>query len=268
MFKCKLICTDIDGTLLQPDGTIAERTKKAMAEARQKDIIIALVSGRLSHSLRLIQKEISVNGPLGCFNGALVLDESGAEIEAYPLGQETYEMVLNLLSLSNIEHSVFTNERWFMREKNAWYDAEEQTSHIQGNIYALDRLPEILHPDERVFKVLAMDENPSTVQALQEELVKQFGQSLNIVTSSPKYIEILPLGVDKGHAVRSLCKTYSIDREHVMAVGDYYNDIGMFQASGYAVAMENAPELVKEHVHFITKSNTENGLALAIESVL
>ncbi len=53
-----------------------------------------------------------------------------------------------------------------------------------------------------------------------------------------------------------------------MAVGDYYNDIGMFRAAGYAVAMANAPEEVKSHAHACTASNSEDGLALAIEAVL
>lgn len=268
MFTCKLICTDIDGTLLHPDGTITERTKKAIAEARRKDIIVALVSGRLSLSLKTIQKELLITGPLGCFNGSLILDESGAEIEAHPLDLSIYEKVLSFLSGCAVEHSVFTNDRWFMREKNAWYEVEVQTSHIEGNVYELERLPEILQPNERIFKVLVMDEKANIVGALQEELEKQFGQSLNIFRSSARYIEILARGVDKGHAVRSLCKTYSIEREHVMAVGDYYNDIGMLKEAGYAVAMGNAPHLVKEHAHFVARSNTENGLALVIESVL
>ncbi|NCC64833.1 MAG: HAD family phosphatase [Spirochaetia bacterium] len=268
MLEYKLICTDIDGTLLHPDGTITERTKKAIKEAYTKGIIVALVSGRLSHSLRLLQKELDITGPLGCFNGSLILDEAGTEIEAHPLDLQTYEKLLCFLFDNNVEHSVFTNERWFMREKNAWYDVEVQTSHIEGNVHALERLSKIMHPNERVFKVLVMDENPSTIQVLQEKLIKQFGQSLNIFNSSVRYIEILARGIDKGHAVRSLCKTYAIDASEVISIGDYYNDIGMFRASGYAVAMDNAPDLVKKHAHYITKSNREEGLALAIESII
>ena len=268
MFTCKLICSDIDGTLVTPSHTITQRTREAIKKARRKGIIVALVSGRLSHSLRLIQEDLGIDGPLGCFNGSLVLDDEYNELEAHPIDQEKCTEILQFLSTTELEHFVFTNESWYMRKRNSWYDVEVATSHIEGRIHPLLQLSEILHENERPFKVLAMHQDPQYIQKMSKKIEAHFTQRLNIFNSSPRYIEILARGVDKGHAVRSLCNTYAIDASEVMAVGDYYNDIGMFRAAGYAVAMENAPDLVKEHAHFITKSNTEDGLALAIESVL
>ena len=268
MFSCKLICTDIDGTLVTPAHAITQRTRDAIKKARRKGIIVALVSGRLSYSLRLIQEDLDIDGPLGCFNGSLVLDDEYNELEAHPIDLQKCTEILQFLSNTDLEHFVFTNESWYMRKKNAWYDVEVQTSHIEGRIHPLLQLSQILHVNERPFKVLAMHKDPQYIQTMTTAIKEQFGSRLNIFNSSPRYIEILARGVDKGHAVRSLCNAYAVDASEVMAVGDYYNDIGMFRSAGYAVAMDNAPDRVKEHAHSITKSNSEDGLALAIESIL
>ncbi|ADY12791.1 Cof-like hydrolase [Sphaerochaeta globosa str. Buddy] len=268
MFECKLICTDIDGTLLNREHQITERTKEALKRARRQGIIIALVSGRIGSSLRILQQEIGIQGPLGCFNGSLALDDDGNELEAHPIRLEQAFEVLDAVKHTDLESFVFTNESWYTKKRSAWYDIEVEASRTEGRVVPFGELASSFYPGERPFKVLCMHHDPSYVQAMQAKLQQNFGTSLNILNSSPKYIEILARGVDKGHAVRSLCNAYKIDAGSVMAVGDYYNDIGMFRASGYSVAMGNAPSDVKEHAIAVTKSNSEDGLALAIESIL
>ncbi|MGE4452995.1 MAG: Cof-type HAD-IIB family hydrolase [Sphaerochaeta sp.] len=268
MFECKLICTDIDGTLLDPNHRISERTKEAIVKAHRKGIIIALVSGRIASSLTIIQQELGISGPLGCFNGALVLDEDRKELEAHPIRCDQLSEVLLHLSKTEMEYFVFTNEHWYMNEKNAWYEVEVEASRTQGIIQDLGGLYDTFSGNERPFKILAMHEDSSYKEAQEAILQEQFGSSLNIFSSSPRYIEILARGVDKGHAVRSLCESYCVHPGNVMAVGDYFNDLGMFRSAGYAVAMGNAPDAVKNHAHALTSSNQEDGLALAIEAIL
>ncbi len=268
MFECKLICTDIDGTLLNGNHQITLRTKEALRRARRRGIIVALVSGRISSSLAILQQEIGIQGPLGCFNGSLVLDEDGTELEAHPIRLEQALEVLDAVRHTELEAFVFTNESWYTKEKSPWYDIEVEASRTEGRIVPFSELSSAFHPGERPFKVLCMHHDPAYVEATQSSWQATFGTSLNILNSSPKYLEIMARGVDKGHTVRSLCNAYSIDASSVMAVGDFYNDIGMFRASGYSVAMGNAPQAVKECAITLTKSNDEDGLALAIEAIL
>lgn len=268
MFECKLICTDIDGTLLDSRHQITERTKETLRRARRKGIIVALVSGRIASSLAILQQEIGIQGPLGCFNGSLALDEDGNELEAHPIRLEQALEVLEAVRHTELEAFVFTNESWYTKARSPWYDIEVEASRTEGRIVPFSELSCAFHPGERPFKVLCMHHDPAYVARVQPGLQQAFGSSLNILNSSPKYIEILARGVDKGHAVRSLCNAYSIDASTVMAVGDFYNDIGMFRASGYSVAMGNAPQAVKDHAIAVTRNNNEDGLALAIEAVL
>lgn len=268
MFDCKLICTDIDGTLLDPEHNITDRTREAIRKARKRGIIVALVSGRISSSLKRIQEQLGITGPLGCFNGSLVLDEAGSTLEAHPITLSACRQVLSFLEGSKLETFVFTNETWYMNQHNAWYDTERKASKTDGKVLDLNLLEQNLAENERPFKLLSMSNDPDYVKRMKARLEQAFSASLNIVSSSPRYIEISARGVDKGHAVRSLCNAYAIAAGSVLAVGDYYNDIGMFRAAGYPVAMGNAPEEVKAHAAFVTASNKEDGLAQIIEAVL
>lgn len=268
MFDCKLICTDVDGTLLDKNHQVSERTKQTLRRARQLGIIVALVSGRIGTSLELIQQEIGITGPLGCFNGSLVLDENGQELEAHPIRLQQALGVLEIVRHTELECFVFTNKWWYTRSHNEWYEFEAEASGTQGRVVDFNELHKAFGPGERPFKVLCMHKEPAYAGIWAEKLASHFGQSLNVFMSSPTYIEILARGVDKGHAVRSLCNAYQINAGQVMAVGDYFNDIGMFRSAGYAVAMGNAPDNVKKHAARITGTNVEDGLAQAIEAVL
>ena len=71
--------------------------------------------------------------------------------------------------------------------------------------------------------------------------------------------------MNKGTAVQALCRHYGLQKENVMSIGDYYNDIDMFLASGISVAMANAPEDIKSQVTYVTKAdNLRCGVAEAI----
>ena len=81
-------------------------------------------------------------------------------------------------------------------------------------------------------------------------------------------IEIMPAGVDKGRGVRDMAAALGLSMDQVMALGDQDNDIPMFKAAGFGVAMGNAaPELLAA-ADFVTLSNNEAGFAKAVEKFI
>ena len=57
-------------------------------------------------------------------------------------------------------------------------------------------------------------------------------------------------------------------REDLMAFGDGFNDLSMLEYAGMGVAMGNAVDEVKAIADFITISNDEDGIAIALEQLL
>jgi hypothetical protein len=85
-------------------------------------------------------------------------------------------------------------------------------------------------------------------------------------------IDILPAGCSKGAALLPLAAARNIAAAQILAIGDNWNDVTMFEAAGRAVLMDNAPEdlkaLARAHNWSIAPSNRDDGVAHAIESAL
>lgn len=90
-----------------------------------------------------------------------------------------------------------------------------------------------------------------------------------LVTSShPSNIEVSAEGVSKRSGLERLCTELGIQLSEVMAIGDSHNDLDMLRAVGLGVAMGNGSDEVKEAADEITKTNAEDGVALAIQKYL
>src|SRR3954447_5859184 len=76
----RLVATDLDGTLVRSDGTVSERTRRALLRTIESGVRVVLVSGRPTHSLREIAQAVGVPGLAICSNGAIVYDVERDEI--------------------------------------------------------------------------------------------------------------------------------------------------------------------------------------------
>ena len=268
MFDCKLICTDIDGTLLDTNHQISAENKRVIAKAYQKGITIALCSGRKASSLEHLQKELGIHGPLGCYSGALVVDE-GKILASHPISWENAQKILAFVEGKGLESFIYTDRRWYVHRETPWMAYETSVSKTEGKVVPFDQLPNhCTNSGETPYKILCMSKDIEVVLQLESLLKQKFSSLLNIYRSGSIYLEISAKDVDKGHALEAICEAYGYDTSQAMAIGDYYNDLGMLKVAGYSVAMADAPDDVKIHAQRVTASNSEDGLAKAIEAIL
>ena len=82
------------------------------------------------------------------------------------------------------------------------------------------------------------------------------------------FYEIMPIGVEKGASLVEMANFLGFDIKDTIAFGDERNDLEMLDAAGVGVVMANAPDLVKTHGDFITKSNDEDGIAYYLDKFL
>ena len=89
MGEIKLVASDLDGTLLRPDETVSERTRHAIAAARQAGLTLVLVTGRPPRSLAPVAARIGLGGIAICANGAVIWDLDAATVlDTSPLAAE------------------------------------------------------------------------------------------------------------------------------------------------------------------------------------
>ena len=118
-----------------------------------------------------------------------------------------------------------------------------------------------------VTKILWYDE-AEKIKIFQETLQKESFNEVTFCTSKPEFLEFFNSGVSKAAAMEFLGKLYGINREEMIAIGDGDNDLAMIEYAGLGISMENGSEKVKKAAGYITASNDQNGVALAIEKFI
>lgn len=101
---------------------------------------------------------------------------------------------------------------------------------------------------------------PEVLQEVADFLSLRTYPGVYFVSTSKEYLEIMPKGASKASALRELCDLMGISLQNTFALGDYFNDLDLMRQAGYAVAMGNAPDEVKQAASRVVASNNEGGV--------
>jgi Cof subfamily protein (haloacid dehalogenase superfamily) len=266
MSKYKMLCLDIDGTLINSQHKITENTKKAVKRAAEEKLIkVILVSARMPKGIWFLQRELEVSQPIICYNGALIVDNNTDILWNISIPVSHVEEVYNLAKETGISISLYKEDQWYVEEVDQWAECEGEITRSYPEIIKYDELfskwkMEKSGPN----KILCMAE-PDRIKLLDSKLKDRSYGNLNIALSKPEYLEIIPQDASKTAAIEFLCRRFEIKESEVIAIGDNYNDINMIEFAGLGVAMGNAPEQVKKYADDITLSNDEDGVAEAVK---
>ena len=258
----RLVASDLDGTLLVPEQTVSERTRAALAAAREAGITVVLVTGRQPRSLGPIAERIGVGGIAICANGALIWDlDTGTMVDSAPLAAEAATRLVHALreAVPGVLLAVELEEG-FGREPG-W---AEDSSPVEPGAREADALQLITGP---VIKLLAR--HPSLPFAeFSERASRAVGDDAVATWAGLRLVEISAAGVTKAFALERLCQRLGIEASEVVAVGDMPNDLAMLRWAGTAVAVANATQEVLEAADEVTASNVEDGVAQLLERIL
>ena len=261
---CRLICLDIDGTILNSRHEITKQVKESIQGASKRGIPVVLLSARMPKAMRFLQKELGLSDPMACFGGGLVLRGEEVLMDAV-LDNETAEAVCGLAREMKIHTSVYKGDDWFVEEFDGWARQEGKITHLMPSVCGFaDLFGTWKNLKTGANKLLLMAE-PEQITWVMERLKKRQDIQVEMYRSKDTYLEIMPRGVGKMATVLELCKFYNITAQQVLAAGDNDNDMDMLRAAGVGAAMGNAAAHVKACGDFVTKSNDEDGVSYVIE---
>lgn len=268
----KLVVTDMDGTFLNSNHKICDENLKVVEALRKKGILFSVATGRLDTMVKAYLREIGNDTPVISCNGALVRNLSKREYyHADVIKKEAYLKVIEICKAYNAifhvysEYVIYSESREgrvkFLLEYNETLcDEDKMDIRIVENIY------EDLGENEEVFKILVVDDNLEVLEKIKKELNEIEG--IDAYKSASNLLDVMKDGVTKGNALRELAEILGIKREEIIAIGDNHNDLSMLEYAGFAIAMGNAEQCVKDIANLITDSNDENGVAKALNWVL
>lgn len=265
--KIALIALDLDDTLLRSDLSISEGNRLALQEAENAGIEIVLASGRNYAAMEKYVRFLKLDRPgnyLICSNGAETLEaQSGKIVEKLMLSEALCHEVAADIETHGFPWQVYMGGEIFASEVNSWALLDEQLS---GQTLLKAPAWDILFRKGQIKFVIPGE--PDRIAKLNVEFAERYAGVAEVVTSKPYFLEILPLGADKGSALHRLAGRLDIPMESVMAVGDAMNDMGMLKAAGWSCAPANALDAVKAVVRVVSeKTNEEDAVADLILSV-
>lgn len=257
----KLIAIDMDDTLLNEVQLITPRTREAIRLAMDRGVGVTIATGRMFCSALPFARELGIELPLITYNGAMVREGATGRILFHrPIPVETAQAV----------GEIFREHGWYLQKyvDDVLYVSElDENALYYANYAGVEAVPlggKFYDMTEAPTKMLSMGDRPQ-LDEIRTVLTDRWGASLYMASSKTRYLELVDSGVNKGEALGHLAKSLGVQQSEVLAIGDSMNDIDMLEYAGVGVAMGNANEKVRAAADFVTASNSEDGVAAAIE---
>jgi Cof subfamily protein (haloacid dehalogenase superfamily) len=272
----RLIASDIDGTLLNPQFKISAEDLAALQRAHESGIEIVLVTGR-RHTFALpIAKQLGFDFWLISSNGAVTRSLSGETFHRDLMPRETCRELCTAMQafrgntvltfdqetkgaivLEHLDDLNASIRRWL--EKNMEYI--EFTIPIESAL--------VTDPVQAMF-CGSMSRMGEALRGLEGA---GMGNRITVLrTEYPErdlsMIDVLNAGCSKGHALARWAAYRGYDREQVMAIGDNHNDVEMLEFAGHPVIMGNACAELRSRGWSVTLGNHECGVAAALAEVV
>lgn len=264
----KLIVLDVDGTLINSNGVITERTKKALIEAQKQGHKVVISSGRSPRGVMNFAKELKMDvyeSYIANYNGAVVTDmKTMQEPINHKLTVNEVRDILQFADGLDIDYLIYYKDKVYVNSKDT-IKLSEVTSKNQVEAVIIEDLSTSIdfEPNNILFS-----QDPSKIKEPSDILIEKYGNMYTTIFSESYFFEIMPKDVSKGSALLEIASYLGIAHEDTYAFGDNYNDLSMIEAAGNGVAMGNAVEDLKNKAKYITKSNNEDGIAIFIEKYI
>lgn len=260
-----LLALDLDGTTVQHDLSISPRVLNAVQAAMSRGVLVTIATGRNVPSTRPFVERFGVNAPAICQQGGVIYNYR-TETTLHKI-MLPHELACELAALER-EHPTW---KAVMYQDDRIYVTDDAFfSRLNGlvgfhTISAPDLCVVLNRSDaDKILFTLDPRETPEALRQVTEFVAGR----ANVVQSHAMFIEVNPLGADKGSALKMLAADLGVEREHVMAIGDQGNDATMVAWAGLGVAMGNGNTVTQAVADWIAPTLDEDGAAVAIETFI
>jgi Cof subfamily protein (haloacid dehalogenase superfamily) len=269
----RLLATDIDGTLLNPQFQISEGDLMALRQAHAAGIEIVLVTGRRHSFAMPIAKQLGFDLWLISSNGAVTRSLTGETFHRDLMPAQTCRQLCGTMQEFR-GNTVLT----FDKESKGAIVLErldEVGASIRRWIEKNMEFIEFVVPIEKALvadPVQAMFCGTMARMNLALQTLAGAGVDGKVTILRTEYpdrdlsmVDVLNAGCSKGHALERWARHRGYQRDEVMAVGDNHNDVEMLEFAGHPVIMGNACAELRGRGWKVTRGNDACGVAAAVE---
>ena len=270
----KIYITDLDHTFLRNDLSISDYTK-TIWNAKAKHSIMGVATARTYKKTVQFLEGVDINAPMILLDGALIATLDKKIIDTKFIPKEVADSIIDEGVKFGIYPFVISLADRNLNEAFLYSSIlNESQKEVLSRYVKDDNLQEqsTLRAMEDNFKIVYMGEE-LLLRDLTQHIESIYGDEFKYILAPEAYIgcyflTILHKDADKSHGIQSVSEYVGFDLAHLSVFGDNFNDIGMFELAGTAVAVSNAQEGVKEKANIVLKhSNDADGVAKYLESL-
>lgn len=259
---CRLLATDIDGTMLRSDGTLSPGVERALHAAVAAGIEVVPATGRPYHVARDVIEWLNIREYWIFANGAITrhLDRG--------------DLVRGFWMDPTLAQGLIVELRDHLPGAGFAVELEDEVVYEPGFDLVVPQAPPYPPVDDvldhfrgRVQKVLVFRPDLD-IDDLFGRVRAVVGEEAVPTYSGLPFVEVSARLVTKATAISLLCDDLGIDRSEVVAVGDNHNDITMLEWAGRSFAMGNATDDAKEAAGALLPTSDDDGLAVLVDQLL
>ncbi len=261
--KISAIVVDIDGTFLDSREEVPQENVRAVLEALENGVRVIFASGRMLASITgLLKKHFRREFPVIAYNGGLVASNGRIHLKKALDRNIAVEIAADVLK-QNVYIQAYVNDELVV-PKNC-EQARAYSIHSGVGFKVKRDFVGFLEANDTM-KLLVIDE-PDVLERLKSSLERQFPDA-DIFKSFATYLDIVPKGINKGAALERMAEILELKLFETVAFGDNDNDVPLFEAVGYAVAMGNATPAAKAAADIVAPIADKAGFAKSLRHLL
>jgi hydroxymethylpyrimidine pyrophosphatase-like HAD family hydrolase len=262
------VAIDLDGTLLNSQTQLSERSRVAVEACIARGIPVVIATSRPARTTRrALGDALSDKCSLVLMNGALALGVPplyGGFRESFPPG--VARGIVDLLKGMEPEVRLTIELEGYEFGRNWNSSPEELWRYNAATIDMVMMLEEALARDPPKIAASRMGKD---VSDLADAVSQHFGGAVSVIpTSDMTFLSIVSARTSKSEALRKLLLSRGTPLEDVLAFGDDVPDVDLLEACGIPVAMANCVPEVRAVTEYTTASNDEDGVAIVLEKML
>ena len=263
----RLLALDLDGTTVDRAKRLHPQDRRAVAWLQRRGVIVTIVTGRLYSSTRAIAHSLGIRGPVGCMNGAELVDtRDDRPIHIRTLPSDVLGDIRAAFRGQGLAPFVFAADGMhydaggapWIRPMRSWAGRfVEHECVYNGPFWSGARA---------VFTVGAQG-RPTAVALARRQLARQHpGLDLLSFASGRgrfSWLEARDAGDDKGTALRALAEYHGVPIHETLALGDWHNDAPLLATAGRAYCMGHAPPQIRALCEGVLDADQDTGGGIA-----
>lgn len=259
--RIRLVASDMDGTMLDPEGELPQETFELIDRLHDAGVRFVAASGRRFDTLQELFAPVADRIDFVAANGAQVVVD-GRLIDREVFSHAAVRRLARAVDLFDTLHlALFDDVRSYLLDDESAFERE-----IDKNLPLPVRMHDVPSPEVSIVKAsVYCDES---VMDMAYALTRELGDDFVFAPSGVRWIDVMQRGVNKATGIEQVLAAHDIRPDEVMAFGDSMNDYEILRMVGLGCAMENGRSAIKQIAHRVIGSNVQHSVQKELAALL